>query len=366
MTIFLLVAGFVLLLGGAEGLVRGASSIAERAGISPLVVGLTVVAFGTSAPEMAVSIGSSVAGQGDLALGNVVGSNVFNVLFILGLSAVVAPLAVSSQLVRIDVPLMIGTSLLAFALALDGTLGRVDGGLLFGGIVLYTVFQIVQGRRASPEGEAETGGSVADASATGASDQGESMSVWAAGLLAVGGLGLLILGARWLVDGAVAVAEAAGLSELVIGLTIVAGGTSLPELATSILASLRGARDIAVGNVVGSNVFNLLGVLGASALAAPEGIAVAPGVLWMDLPVMLAVAVACLPIFLTGHVVSRWEGVLFTGYYAAYTTYLVLTATVHPSLSSFTGAMTAFVLPLTAVTLVVALIRDRRRRGGVR
>ncbi|PEN13286.1 sodium:calcium antiporter [Longibacter salinarum] len=365
MAVFLLGSGLVLLLGGAEALVRGASAIAERMGVSPLVIGLTVVAFGTSAPETAVSIGSSFAGQGDIALGNVVGSNIFNVLFILGLSALAAPLVVSHQLVRLDVPLMLGASIIVFALALDGTVGRFDGAVLLGGILIYTVFQIVQGRKAPPEeatlstmsmtseweGRSLLGNQSSATNDATSTTPGFGVNRWVAGLLTLIGLGLLVLGAHWFVQGAVVIAEAMGLSELVIGLTIIAGGTSLPELATSILASIRGQRDIAVGNVVGSNIFNLLAVLGSAAVAAPAGVDVAPGVLWMDLPVMIAVAVACLPIFFTGYIVSRWEGSLFVAYYVAYTTYLIFTATAHPALSTFSMTVGLFVLPLTALGL---------------
>ncbi len=363
----LLVRGLVLLVGGAEALVRGASSMAGRAGISPLVIGLSVVAFGTSAPEMAVSIGSSLAGQADLAFGNVVGSNIFNVLFILGLSALAAPLVVSSDLVRRDVPLMLGISILVFVLAMNGTIGRLDGALLLGGIVLFTIYQIMQGRASAsndpnppapstPTEDVPDEGSP-EAPSTENSSSPSEMNIWVAALLTLSGLGILVLGARWLVEGAVAIAEAIGLSELVIGLTIIAGGTSLPELATSILASLRGQRDIAVGNVVGSNIFNLLAVLGSAAVVAPEGISVSPGVLWMDMPIMIAVAVACLPIFFTQYVISRWEGTLFAGYYVAYTTYLVLTATAHPALSTFTTAVGVFVLPLTALGLGISVFQ---------
>jgi cation:H+ antiporter len=312
-----------------------------------------------------VSIGSSLADQGDIALGNVVGSNIFNVLFILGVSALAAPLVVTGQLVRLDVPLMVGISLLVLALSLDGTLGRGDGLLLFGGILLFTGYQVVQGRASSSPASPTTKNSASppppDAVPV---PGGPGLRGWQAGLLAVGGLALLVLGARWLLQGAVAVAEADGLSELVIGLTIVAGGTSLPELATSVLASLRGQRDIAVGNVVGSNVFNLLGVLGGSALIAPGGISVTPGVLWVDLPVMLAVAFACLPLFWTGFRISRWEGALFVGYYVAYTAYLVLTATQHPSISTFTTAMAGFVIPLTVLTVGVLIAREWQHRSA--
>jgi len=345
-------AGFVLLVVGAEALVRGASRIAVGAGISPLVVGLTVVAFGTSAPELAVSVGASLSGQSSLALGNVVGSNIFNVLLILGVAALVAPLRVSSQLVRLDVPLGIGAGVGVLLLALDGTIGWGDGLLLVGGILVYTAYLLRQIRA----GAVEAGG-VSDDGGEGAGSFGQ----WIVNLgFVLGGLVMLVFGARWLVEGAVAVARRLGVSELVIGLTLVAGGTSLPELATSVLAGLRGERDIAVGNVVGSNLFNLLAVLGGAALVAPGGVAVSGAVLWFDLPVMIAVAVACLPVFITGHTIARWEGGLFLGLYAAYTAYLILAAARHDALSSFSLVMAAFVLPLVAVTLAVTVLRAAR------
>ena len=361
MVVLLLLGGLALLVAGAEGLVQGASQIATGVGISPLVVGLTVVALGTSAPELAISVGSSLAGRTELALGNVVGSNIFNVLFTLGLTALIAPIAVSSQLVRLDVPLGIGAAVGTLLLALDGTIGRIDGIVLLGTIVVYTTMLIV-----TPQGDAEaasgasTGGEGANASYFGTPS---TPVQWAINVgLVVGGLALLVLGARWIVTGAVDIAQRFGVSELIIGLTIVAGGTSLPELATSVLAGIRGRREIAVGNVVGSNLFNLLAVLGCSALVAPGGVPVSESVLWFDLPVMIATAVACLPIFVTGHVIARWEGALFLGYYGAYTIYLLLAATEHDALSTFSIAMWAFVLPLTAVTLVVLGVRAWR--GG--
>jgi cation:H+ antiporter len=363
----LLITGLLLLVVGAEALVRGASRLALGAGLSPLVVGLTVVAFGTSAPELAVSVGSSLSGQADLALGNVLGSNVFNVLFILGASALVAPLVANRQLTRLDVPVGIAAGVGALLLALDGRVGRIDGLLLVAGIVVYMALQVSLALR---ESAAEAEGAVAPSAVSPAPEAPtRPQTIWGWGLnvgLVVGGLALLVLGARWFVEGAVTAARSLGVSELVIGLTIVAGGTSLPELATSVLASLRGQRDIAVGNVVGSNVFNLLGVLGASAAVAPEGVAVSGAVLWFDFPVMIAAAVACLPIFYTGHVIARWEGGLFLAYYGAYTAYLILAATQHDALSTFSFAMMAFVLPLTAVTLGVLAVRAGRRQGGER
>jgi len=350
----LLLAGFALLIGGAELLVRGASQLATDFGISPLVVGLTVVAFGTSTPELAVSVLSAHSGQAGIALGNVVGSNICNVLLILGLSALVAPLVVSRQVVRLEVPIMIGISLLLTLFALDGAIGRWEGGLLFAGIIVYTVWTVRRSRRefreqSSPEEAPPT---------SGRSGRGAQI------LQILGGLVLLGVGSKWLVDGAVSIATFFGVSDLVIGLTVVAVGTSLPELATSVLASLRGQRDIAVGNVVGSNIFNILSVLGLTAVLAPEGVPVPPTALTFDLPVMIAVAVACLPIFLAGYRIARWEGGLFFGYYLAYTLFVVLTAMQHHGLSMLTQAMVGFVIPLTLLTLAISLWRNFRQRSG--
>lgn len=350
----LLLAGTVLLVAGAEALVRGAARLAAAIGISPLVIGLTVVAFGTSSPELAVSLRAGAAGEADIALGNVVGSNIFNVLFILGVSALVRPLAVAQRLVRLDVPLMIGVSVLLLLLALDGRIGRVDGVLLVGGIVAYTVFvvrdNVQESAAVRAEYEREFG------------VRPRRTTQWALNVaLVAGGLVMLVMGSRWLVQSAVAVAAALGVSELVIGLTIVAAGTSLPEVATSVVATARGERDIAVGNVVGSNLFNILAILGLSALAAPGGIEVAAQALRFDLPVMVAVSVACLPVFFTGQRIARWEGALFLGYYAAYTAYLILGATEHAALPAFSAVMGLFVVPITAVTLAVLGGRAWRR-----
>jgi len=296
-TIVLFLVGLVLLLVGAETLVKGAVDLAVTFGISPLVVGLTVVAFGTSAPEAAVSVQSGFTGGGDLALGNVVGSNILNILLILGLSALVAPLIVSRQLLRFDVPVMIGVSFLPLLMGLDGRIGRIEGLVLFLGVVAYTGFLVRKSRRERIEGLARL--------ATEAVGESPGRSLWGnLGLVALG-MGMLVLGSRWLVGGAVELATLMGVNELVIGLTVVAAGTSLPEVATSILASLKGERDIAVGNVVGSNIFNVLFVMGLAGLVAPEGIPVIPAALTFDLPVMIAVAMACLPIFFTGYIISR-------------------------------------------------------------
>lgn len=348
---------FILGLGamvlGAELLVRGASLLALSIGVSPLVVGLTVVAFGTSSPELAVSVQSALAGQADLAVGNVVGSNIFNVLFILGISALILPLLVSGQVIRQEVPVMIGVSLLLWWLVADGRLSRPEAALLLGLLALYTVSVIVQSRRARRALVQEYEEAVTWPTAL-RWDRHWAVQV----LLVVAGFVLLVLGARWLVEAAIAFARFLGVSELVIGLTIVAAGTSLPEVATSVLAAIRGERDIAVGNVIGSNVFNILGVLGATGLVAQAGLAVASSVLRFDLIVMVAVAIVCLPVFITGRQISRWEGGLFLAYYAAYTAYLILYVQQHDALGPFSFVMLAFVLPLTVLTLAVATTRE--------
>ena len=361
MNVLLFVLGLVLLVVGAEALVRGASRLALAVGISPLVVGLTVVAFGTSAPELAVSVQSAASGRADLALGNVVGSNIFNVLFILGASALIVPLLVARQLIRQEVPVMVGVSLLLLALALDGRIGRGDGALLAALLLAYTAFLVYQSRR-----QGQGGGAGLPDTAPAASTGWESRLPVQLFLIAAG-LGALVLGATWLVDAAVGFAQYLGVSELVIGLTIVAAGTSLPEVATSIVAALRGQRDIAVGNVVGSNVFNILGVLGLSSIASPAGIQVAPAVLAFDLPVMIAVALACLPIFFTRNLIDRWEGALFLAAYAAYMAYVLLAAQQHDALHPYSLVMVTAVLPLVAVTLAVIAWREwQERRQGQR
>jgi cation:H+ antiporter len=362
MNAFLFVAGLAALVVGAELLVRGAGKLAVSLGISPLVVGLTVVAFGTSSPELAVSVQSAWEGRTDLAVGNVVGSNIFNVLFILGLAAVLAPLVVSRQIIRQEVPIMVGASLLLLVLAGDGAIGRLEAGAMFVLLAAYMAFLVVQSRReqagaARAEVEAEIG-------AGSAWDRHWAVQV----ALVAAGLALLVAGSDWLVTAAIAFARALGVSELVIGLTIVAAGTSTPEVAASVMATLRGEREIAVGNVIGSNTFNILGVLGLSGLVAPQALRVAPSLVTFDLPVMMAVALACLPVFFTGNTIARWEGFVFLAYYAAYAAYLVLAAREHDALGVFSGTMMLFVLPITALTLAVLAWRARvaasRGRGS--
>lgn len=310
---FLWIAGGLgLLTVGADRLVAGASSLARRAGMSPLVVGLTVVAFGTSLPELVVSLQAAWVDASSIALGNVVGSNIGNVALILGGAACIRPLAVQLQVLRTDVPVLVGVTIgLGVLLAVGGGLGRVDGLLLFVGLVLYAVHTVRSARATTPDDvQAEYDAGVPDAQSVGRS----------VGFVGIG-LAALVGGGHALVRGAVAVAEAVGLSEAVIGLTIVAIGTSLPELATSFLAAWRGEGDIAVGNVVGSNIFNILGILGISSLVNPLPLG---GIGWVDGAVMLVLAVVLLPIMRTQHRISRWEGAALVLAYVGYVASLLM------------------------------------------
>ncbi len=357
---FWFIAGLTALVLGADSLVRGASKLALSLGLSPLVVGLTVVAFGTSAPEMAVSTGAVLDGEGDIAVGNVVGSNIFNVLFILGASALIVPLLVHVQLIRQEIPVMLGASLLLLVLGLDGTILAWEGAFLLTLLLAYTVFLVLQSRKENAREATEFDTEIHPA------NPGAWDAHWTVQLgLIVAGLALLVVGSDWLVGSAVAFAKALGVSDLVIGLTIVAAGTSMPEVATSLTAALKGERDIAVGNVVGSNTFNILGVVGLTGLVAgTDGLALAPSVVNFDIWVMLAVALACLPVFLTGREIARWEGAVFLGYYLAYVAYLVLAAQRHAALGPYSAAMLGFVLPLTIATFVVIWLAQQRARSG--
>ncbi|MCB0607039.1 MAG: calcium/sodium antiporter [Lewinella sp.] len=357
MIIIKLVAGLILLLVGAELLVRGAARIASSMSISPLVVGLTVVAFGTSSPELAVSLMSSLNGTPDIALGNVVGSNIFNILFILGISALIIPLSVAQQLIRIDVPLMIAISLIVFLFALNGIISIWEGWILALMGIGYTIFAIKLGKKEPQKAVVEE-----YKKEFGEKPEKGKDGFWMPVLFIVSGLGMLIYGSRFLVDGAVQIAQNMGVSELVIGLTIIAAGTSLPELATSILASIRKERDIAVGNVIGSNIFNLLIILGTTVIASPGGIRVSDSVLRFDLPVMLVVALACFPVFFTGRKIARWEGFVFLGYFIAYTVFIILASQQHASIQVFSRTVLWFALPITFITFLVLALRERN--GG--
>lgn len=304
-------AGLALLYFGAEGLVRGSAALALKLGLTPLVVGLTVVAYGTSMPELLVSVKASLAGQSGIAVGNVVGSNIFNVAVILGIAAVIYPIRVNFQLIRTDVPILLAATAGTMLFLRDGRLERWEAGILFAGIIAYTVTSIIVAKRtATPEITAEFEESVSRKSTS-------RVPVDIAFVL--GGLVLLALGSQALVQGAINLARGFGVSEAVIGLTIVAAGTSTPELAATIVAALKREPDIAVGNIIGSNIYNLLCILGAAGLVSPLEMA---GVTWIDLGVMLGVSLLLLPILRSGFTVKRWEGAVLLCIYAGYLAWL--------------------------------------------
>jgi cation:H+ antiporter len=422
-TLLLLAGGLALLVLGGELLVRGSARLAALAGLSPLVVGLTVVAYGTSAPEMAVSLRAGFSGNDSIAVANVVGSNIFNILFILGACATLAPLVVDRRLVRVDVPVMIVVSLAAGIFAIGGRISPLEGAFLAAGAVAYTVWSLRSGRVERAPAASGAEGQVL--SAEGAGDEIPDDSVgwrWTAAVaslatlafagaaldwfaysesaitlvgaliflcapllcggakgqradfarqlgLFLAGLGVLVVGAGWLVEGAVVLARSLGVTDAVIGLTIVAAGTSLPEVAASIIATIRGQRDIAIGNVVGSNIANLVAILGVASLATPGGLHVAPQLLRVDIPLMIGIAVVCLPAFYTGYLVRRWEGIVFFGAYLAYTAHLVADATGH-AIAPALGEALAYVCAPVALAAFAAtgfhalLTRDRRRSGA--
>jgi len=357
MTWIMLVAGLVLLVFGADLLVKGAARLASSFGVPALVIGLTVVAFGTSAPELAVSVKAAFSGQAELAIANVVGSNIFNILFILGVAALISPLIVSQQLIRQDVPIMILFSIIIVWMAWDGSIGKLEALLLFIGLLGYTAFLFIQGRKngmdVAPDDEV-------------AEMLEEKLPVWRNLLLVVSGLVLLVLGARWLVQSAIEIASAFGVSEAVIGLTIVAAGTSLPEVMTSVIATIKGQRDIAIGNVVGSNIFNILCVLGLSGLVSPIPLMAGEQMVTVDFPMMLATAILCLPLFFVGSKLIRFEGFLFLSIYVAYVWYMVaitISANYAPLLKN---GIIFGLIPLVTLYVFGILAKDlyRRNRSG--
>ncbi|WP_223881073.1 calcium/sodium antiporter [Nesterenkonia ebinurensis] len=368
-SLFLLIGGFVLLVLGGEALVRGAASLGKTVGLSSLIIGLTVVAFATSAPELAVSVGAALTGSPGLAVGNVVGSNIANILFVMGLTAIFGALLVKVQLIKADIPIMIGFSVLALVLALDGGFSVLDGILLFALLLVYLVGTIWFARRQKVRGiDPQLG--VEEVLNEGAGRLTAKLRATAlrsttVDILLVGlGVAMLVLGAQFLVSSATSIASALGVSELIIGLTIVAIGTSLPELATSVIAAVRGERDMAVGNLVGSNIFNIGAVLGLTSMVAPNGVAVEAAAINFDLPVMIAVALVLLPLAFTGQAIARWEGFVMTAMYVAYVVYLILASADHQVLRPFSAAMLWFVLPITALWLAAMAGYELGRRRG--
>jgi cation:H+ antiporter len=345
MNVLLIILGLCALVAGGELLVRGASGLARMINISPLVIGLTIVAFGTSSPELAVSIQGSVRGESGIAVGNVLGSNIFNLLIVLGISAIVHSLHVERQVVRVEMPVMIAASLVTGLLALDGLLSRADGGVLVFGLVLYLLMQWIMLKRSRRYSQQE-------------SKTRESRSVRFF-IYVPFGLVLLVLGAGWLVDGVVYLANRFEISPLIIGLTVVAVGTSLPELFTSLIASVRRQRDLAIGYVVGSNVFNLLAVLGFAALWSGTGLEVSSSVWQFDLPVMLAASILCVPMMMSGGRLSRVEGLLMVAWYVVYLLVLVLSEMGSPALRTLKPALLFVALPITTTAVLSGLLRKK-------
>ena len=308
--ILYLVGGLVMLFIGAEGLIRGSSNLAIKIGITPLVVGLTVVAFGTSTPELVVSLKAALLGNSTISLGNVVGSNIANIALILGVASLIRPLDVHAKVIMREIPIMIGISFLLLLLLIDGELGFFDGLIFVLGLIVYLVVNVLMARKEkNPEIESEFSEGLK-------SKLGIPLSI----IFMFVGLGLLVLGANLFVQSAVAIAKMFNVSDAIIGLTIVAIGTSLPELITSIVASYKKEADIAIGNVVGSNVFNILGILGITALIIPIS---SVGISYIDLGVMLVTAIILFPLSRSGFSISRMEGALLLAGYAGYIYYLI-------------------------------------------
>lgn len=305
-----LVLGLVALFIGAEGLIRGSSALALKIGITPLVVGLTVVAFGTSTPELVVSLKAALIGNSSISLGNVVGSNIANIALILGIASVIRPLNVHANVIRREIPIMIGLSILLIILLIDGALSFIDGLIFVIGIITYNIVNVVMARK---EKNAEVDKEFKEGLKTGL---GVPISI----VMIVGGLGLMILGANLFVTSSISIAKVIGVSDAIIGLSVVAFGTSLPELITAGVASYKKESDIAIGNVVGSNIFNILGILGITALVIPLS---SEGISYVDFGVMLLTAIILLPLSKTGFRISRLEGGLLITGYLVYIYYLL-------------------------------------------
>ena len=346
--VLLLIAGLALLVWGADLMVGGASRLAESLGIPKLIVGLTVIAFGTSAPELAISLQSAFSGYSGILVGNVIGSNISNILLILGIAAVLVPVQVRAKIIRVDVPVMIVCGLLFFLISLNGSIGFFDSALL---VIVLSVYLYVLAKEARY-------------TMANNKEKRPVVNKLKEFIFLVAGLAMLVYGANLMVENAVEIAVYLGMSELIIGLTIVAVGTSLPEVAAALAAVWRSEPDIVVGNVLGSNIFNILIVLGVTGLIFPDAIQIETQALWFDMPIMLVTFFACLPIFFTGYSISRWEGVLFLFYYVAYILFLVLYSKDHFAADYISNGLIFFVIPLTFITLFVISYRQWMKSKG--
>lgn len=358
-TIIFLVIGFVFLLYGAELLVRGAAYLANELGVSSLAIGLTVVAFGTSAPELTVSLNSVYTGQADISVGNIVGSNILNILLVLGLSSVVTPMLVSRQILRFDLPLMIGVSIVAYLFALDGNIQTWEGLILVIGLIAYVLYSFRKNQALTglqeelPPPKSPIVQKI------------KWLPEWLYNIFLLGvGFFLLLTGSNWLVDSSVSLARYWGVSELVIGLTVISIGTSLPEIATAIVSGFRKKNDIAVGNVVGSNLFNLMMVMGLTATVAPGGLSISSIAVSLDLPFMVMIAVLAYPIFYTNWAVDRWEGLLFLLLYSGYTYYLLMYNIGNPIITKLNFWILFVITPALLILLTVLSLRAFKRQGS--
>ncbi|MBP9709022.1 MAG: calcium/sodium antiporter [Oligoflexales bacterium] len=336
LTLFL-VFGLIALIIGAEFLIKGASGLALSLGISPLIVGLTVVALGTSAPELVVSIKATLIGNSNIAIANVVGSNIFNVLFVLGLCAIASPLLVRSQLVKLDLPIMVLASFLCLVFALDGALSFIEGAFFCTIIVTYTYLLINKSRHESKKTKEEL---LSTKNHTGSPKPQILKNILSLSF----GLAIMLLGGDYFVEGAIQLAKYLGFSDTIIGLTVVAIGTSLPEVVASLMATIKGERDLAIGNVVGSNIYNIFLILGLSSMLSNEGLTVSQELINFDIPVMIAASIACLPIF-AGLKMRRWEGLMFFSGFVVYTTYLILKSTHHSMFNNYNQALQYLIVP---------------------
>lgn len=312
------ISGLVIIILGAELLLRGATRVAAFLKIRPIIVGLTIVSIGTSAPEFAIGVTAVYENRGSLAVGNIAGTNILNILFILGLSATIRPLPIRMASIKLEVPFMILTAIALFIMAWDGVLGQFEGVLLILAAILYTIILVRESRKETTSIKKEYAEEYsAEAVLAGPTDGNLKTIPWSL-ILFVGGLLLTLLGADLLVNSAASIARTYGVSDAIIGLTIVAIGTSAPELATTVLSTIKNDRDVAIGNLIGSSIYNVLFILGGTCALSPGGVEVGQDVLWIDLPLAAAVAIVCYPVFKSDRLVSRNEGLLFVTAYLIY------------------------------------------------
>ncbi len=355
--LILFLAGLVLLVVGAEGLVRGATRLGRLAGLSPLVIGLTIVSFATTAPEASVSIVAAADGRGGLAVGNVLGSNIFNTLVVAGAAATIIVIPVSNITIRKDLPVLIAASTLVYIFAINKTVVEWEGIILLLVLVGFITFSVLQSRRTA---QATRESRITQTRRAALLEMGTGLG------LSVAGAALLILGSRLFVDSASDIASALGVSELIIGLTIVSAGTSAPELTTAVVAALRGETDLAIGNAVGASVINVLGVIGGSALVSSGGLVVPVEAIRLDFPVAITVGIVVLAIAMIGKRAGRRDGIFMVGFYAAYLSALIAISINSDLLTPISIIVLGGVLPASILTAGYVIIRSLRKPGPER